>query len=138
MNIFKKIIELSENLYYYIKFFCSDVKNETIWAYQRLFRSYDDRWKWDVGGELNPILIDCLTFYKNKTSCYPISVANKEEWNKILETMIEGFKAGRDLDYMNYKEFKSDDELVKEYNCLRKIKNKGMKLFAKHYSDLWS
>jgi hypothetical protein len=137
MNIFKKIIELPENLYYHIKFFCDDVRNETIWSYQRLFRGYDDRWRWDVAGELTPILIDCLTFYKNETSCYPSSLANREEWNKILDDIILGFKARKEIDFLFQKEFKTDDDLLKEYRKLEKIKIRGMKLFSKYYDSLW-
>jgi hypothetical protein len=134
----KKLIEFPENLYYDIKFFCNDVKNEIMWCFQRIFRGYDDRWHWSIADELTPILIDCLNFYKKSKDGYPCDFKTREEWNNIIETMIEGFKAGRDLEYIYYKKFKSDDELVEEYNRLRKIKDKGKKLFAKYYDNLWS
>ena len=133
----KKIIELPENILFDIENLISNIKNNAIFAYQRLVRGYDDRWKWSIKDELTPILIDCLNFYKKQEE-YPCNFKDKEEWNKAIDDMLAGFKAGRDLDYVIYKEFKSDDELVKEYNRLRKIKDKGMKLFSKHYSDLWS
>ena len=133
----KNLIELPENLYFDIENLISNIKNETKFAYQRLFRGYDDRWYWSIKDELTPILIDCLEFYKKQEE-YPCNFKDKEEWNKIIETMIEGFKAGRDLDYVMYKDFENSEDMVKEYNRLYKIKNKGMKLFAIHYSDLWN
>jgi len=132
----KNLIELPENILFYIENLISNIKNETKFAYQRLFHRYDERWFWSIKDELTPILIDCLEFYKKQEGC-PVGVKDKEEWNKIIETMIEGFKAGRDLDYVGHN-FENSEEIVKEYNRLYKIKNKGMKLFAKYYDSLWS
>jgi hypothetical protein len=132
----KKLIELPENILFDVENLISNIKNETMWAYQRLFRSYDDRWFWSIKDELTPILIDCLNFYKKQDGC-PAGVKNKEEWDNIIETMIEGFKAGRDLDYVGHN-FENSEDMVKEYKRLYKIKNKGIKLFAKYYDSLWS
>jgi hypothetical protein len=133
----KKLIELPENILFDVENLISNIKNETKFAYQRLFRGYDDRWYWCIKDEITPILIDCLNFYKKQKEGYPCDFKTREEWLKVIDTMIDGFKAGRDLDYVGHN-FENSKDMVKEYKRLYKIKNKGMKLFAKYYDYFWN
>lgn len=138
MNYLKKLIELPENLYYDIDSFFNNIKNEIVWGWERLFIGYDSRWHWSISDELTPILIDCLNYYKINKEGYPSDFKSKEEFNKTIDIIIDGFKAGRDLDYVGYKDFENSEEIVKEYKRLYKIKKKGLALFVKYYDCFWN
>jgi hypothetical protein len=115
-----------------------DIKNEIKFGYQRLFRGYDDRWFWSISNELTPILIDCIKFYKKEGDGYPKDFKNREEWVKILDDILLGFQIKKELYDINVDEFESEDDFIKEYKHLEKIKIKGMKLFSKYYDCLWN
>ena len=48
MNYLKKIIELPENMFYDISNFIKDSRNQIVYAWQRVFRGFDDRMFWGI------------------------------------------------------------------------------------------
>lgn len=122
-----------------------DLLKEVKWAYQRVYRGWDDRAVWSVDAWLDDIMPDILVKLKEEKwgtpSDYFPNVENiteeeerkaSELWNKDLDKMIVGFLCSRrlrDLDY-NWKD--KEEEAV-----IRKLFEEGMGLFVKHYHSLW-
>jgi hypothetical protein len=117
---------------------------ETKYAFQRVFRGWDDRVPWNIYAYLSDMLPIWLKILKENKQGIPASVfeglpyedentcsysdesweiANKR-WESILDGIILGFETVRD-----------DDWLV-EKGSKEKF-NKGMKLFSKHFLSLW-
>lgn len=128
----------------------NNILNEIRWAWQRVFRGWDDRAVWSVDHWLDNMLPDILSILREDKYGVPGIIFKKDEidekghvseenhkkakdrWNRELEKMITGFyssKKLRDLDY-NWK-----DE--KEKADLEKVFNEGMKSFVKYYHWLW-
>jgi hypothetical protein len=90
-----------------------DVKNEIKWAYQRVFRGWDDRVIWSIDWYLAEYLPVWLEELKNsKHGCPMIMVPEgddsteytdddwnivKENWNKTIDIMIDGFRAAKEI-----------------------------------------
>ena len=134
----------------FIKNRLDDLIQEIVWAWQRVFRGWDDRAYWSVDYWLNekmPQIIQVLIDKKAGTpfeffdGMTPINnfggYSNKDEetailkWNNILNKIRSGFLANQkmlDEDYDLTKEEK--ENLVLEFQ-------EGMSLFTKYYNNLW-
>jgi len=90
---------------------------ECRWAWQRIFRGWDDRVAWDITSYLLANMPAWLRQLKEHQHGIPIDfaivndlgeyVANEEKWNNTLGRMIDGFEAARiysEADYSVYKE----------------------------------
>jgi hypothetical protein len=115
------------------------------WAWQRIFRKYDDRVIWNIDcflTEMLPIWIRQLK--RNKDGIprimweegmtpidenYNYSEEDNEiarlKWENILDNIAEGFEAGRKI-----QDWESTEELVKKFD-------EGFDLFKKYFFDLW-
>ena len=111
--------------------------NRIKWAWQRVFRGYDDRWHWDLFyASSRPIIENLMWLQKNHSGCpnefYDETKKGDEchKWEDILGKMAQGFEAGLEID---------DKMLYKgdEYDKLMEQYNKGMELFVKYYRGLW-
>lgn len=60
---------------------------------------------------------------------FPESLSSKEEWEEVIEEMIQGFIAVLELDGPN---LTSDEE-----RYLNDLFTRGMAFYTKHYADLW-
>lgn len=90
----------------------SDWPYEIKWAWQRVFRGYDDRVTWDVSYYLGPMILEALrNFKKSDRMGYPVLIwegvegmdqnfnmpegvpdPNIAKWEQILDDMIEGWE----------------------------------------------
>lgn len=140
----------------------NDWKSEIIWAWQRVFRGYDDRITWGLNDWLNENLPKILRKMKSFVHGYPSTPFKKKikndidsikEWKNILEQMAKGFESAEkisDKEYMkkiklkkarkdmfgqdSYIDYKFDK---KYYNKLYKEFEKGIDLFKRWYFNLW-
>jgi len=126
----------SMNPIYSIPRFFSNIKSQIKWAWQRVFRGYDDRWYWSLDGHLNWIIPICVRKMKKGMGC-PSSLYNKKnkrdeckEWHKILEKIAQGFEANEKIFSKYLWKGKRFEKLDKKYKD-------GMKLFVKYFDNLW-
>ncbi len=94
------------------------MRNNIKWAWQRLTRGYDDRLFWAMDSYLDPIILAGLKNLKENGMGYPPGITQKK-WNKVLDTMIEGFEI----------------DTFSERNM--KKRKKALVLFAFYYDTLW-
>lgn len=124
---------------------------EIKWAYQRIFRGWDDRVIWSIDyylSEVIPQWMDTLKKEKRgipiemfnpddwdkKNSCYKDGTEDiaSEKWDKILEDIRNGFLANKKI---------HDDDLwtnKPEYDKLNDVFNEGFDLFKKYFGNLWN
>jgi len=123
----------SDNFIYSIPRWISNVKYETKWAWQRVFRGFDDRWYWSLNSQLALIIPKCVRKMKDGYS-YPFGI-NYKQWKEILEKIALGFEAIEKID----EDFLLKDipSKRKKYEKLEKQYDEGMELFVKWFNDLW-
>ena len=135
---FKKSFDkmFSINPIYAIPRFFDNAKCEIKWAWQRVFRGYDDRWYWGLDSHLNWIIPLVTRRMKDGLGC-PSSLWSKNpkddecrKWHDILEKIAQGFEATEEIS-VNYL-WKG-----KKFEKLDKQRKEGMKLFVKYSDNLW-
>lgn len=102
---------------------------------QRGKRGYADSDVWNLNSYLSSWMPDALEKLRGEGhyAAYPMSILKKgmsddeakEKWDEIVNTIADGFRAAEDQN-----EYGTWDDL-------EKTRIKGMKLFIKHYHDLW-
>lgn len=84
-------------------------------------------------------MIKLLTHLRDNNVGYPSELTEKK-WNNILNDIIDGFQASieiGDIEYDIEYYHKNGEWDYTEYNELDKKFKKGMRLFTKHYRNLW-
>jgi len=119
----------SNNPLYYIPRLFANAKFRLRMAWQRIFRGYDDNWNWGLFHQLNEVAPKCLRKMK-KGMGHPAQLKSLKEWHDILEKMAKGFEASEKIE---------KDWLYKgkRFEKLKAQRDKGLKLFIKHYESLW-
>ena len=123
------------------------ISQQTIWAWQRVFRGWDDRVIWSIDYYLEENIPQWMKGLKEKGHGIPSVLAEDYDlnldthegmqdgikvWGMILDDIAEGFIAKRKLDFY---EIDSDDiEAIEE---AEKSFNKAMSLFVKYFGDFW-
>ena len=125
-----------------------DLMRQIKWAYQRVYRHYDDRVCWSVDYWLDAIMPDILLRLKNTKQGTPIQFYDglphdenynygdegdkiaQERWSEELEKMIAGFLASKKINDLEY-------ETDEEREVLELVFENGMKLFIENYHSLW-
>jgi len=125
--------------FYRIKDFIQMVPRRIKWFFQRGFRGYSDNDQWNLCFYLSSWLPDALEQLKETGYGFPASLITDEtvddkiaskQWNEILKTMADGFRAFNKLDTIEYESEEEEKELIRQFD-------KGMLLFSKHFSNLW-
>ena len=118
------------------------------WAWQRVFKGYDDRATWSIDSYLS-VLISKLVLelkennigipykmYKGMTPvdecCNYSEEDNKtasDKWQEVLSKISKGFKGYTEIDTADYN---SPEEILLEAQF-----SEGFELFRKHFPDLW-
>lgn len=151
----------SNNLIYLIPRKISEAKYAIKWAWQRVFRGYDDTMCWDFHSWISEYFPKILRDLKDNNVGCPSELYDKKakknkecwKWEEILEEMAKGFDAAKSIDNTEYmKEIKlkkpkkdlfGEDTYIdykydeKHYNKLHKEFEKGVDLFKKHFFGLW-
>ena len=126
----------SNNPIYSVPRFFSDIKYEIKWAWQRVFRGYDDNWHWNLDSRLEWIIPKCVRKMKKGMGCpqnlYDCKNKRNEckNWHDIFEKIAQGFEAAEKIK-TNYL-WKG-----KRYEKLNKKYEEGMKLFTEYFNNLW-
>ena len=139
----------------------NDWKYEIKWAWQRVFRGYDDTSVWNLYHHISEQLPKILRQLKNNHLGCPGELfdnkakKNKEchKWEDILEKMARGFDAAVKIgnnEYMKEIKLKKPEKDIfgkdsytgykydkKCYNKLYKEFEEGMELFKKYFFNLW-
>lgn len=103
---------------------------EIKFAWQRVFRGYDDSANWNLETYLAD-LINKITLDMAENGCgYPNGL-NEKKWKEILQQISFGFGSYLEMSSGVYS-FKD-----KEYKRLEKEFKKGLKLFTEYYGNLW-
>jgi len=110
-----------------ISYLLAWVKNIPI----RGLQGYCDDDLWGFSLYLSDILINGLTEFKDKEMGYPCKEDEDPEeaqkrWDEVLDEMIEGFKASRELS----EEYPEDPEKKRKFN-------RAMELFHEYFFSLW-
>ena len=107
---------------------------EIKWFYQRGTRGYSEKDTWSIDWYILKIMIPMLQNLRDTHHGVPGELTD-EEWIKILNDIIEGFKAGKrviDLDYPS-----DDRDWVKHQKEDEETFNKAFELFHKWFFALW-
>lgn len=88
---------------------------------QREERGFDDTETWSLDVTFAKFLVPRLKRFKELNNGIPNGL-NEQEWNNILDEMIEGFEGIITDDLINPRNEKAD---------------KALKLFTEHYFSLW-
>lgn len=130
--------------------FIQEWKRQIKWAWQRVFRGWDDTAVWSVDSYLAEIIPQLLTALKEKKQGIPISVFDdepevleggvigygeesmkkaEEKWDKILDTIIYGF-----TEYT-----RAENELVsiEEWKGVREKLSESFDLLNKYFDGLF-
>lgn len=116
----------SNNPWYLIPRTLSDMKWGIKKAYQRVVYGYDESFWWDFHSHHTDLMLGNLKKLKEKSHGYPAKFENEQEWQVLLQQMIDGFEAAKRMD--GEFEYKSEDE---------EIFKKGMQVFTDYYFNLW-
>ena len=121
---------------------------EFYWAYQRIFRGWDNRVVWSIDwylAEKIPLWIQRLketkhgvpfSMFTDDQLSSPNGISNEStdiasiKWNVVLDKIILGFES-----YIKFKDMY--DIHSDEYIQLDKDFKIGFNLFKKHFGDLW-
>jgi hypothetical protein len=119
-----------EGLYWRIYYTIKDWMYEVKWAYQRVFRGYDDLATWNLESHIAELVNKVTLDMADNSVGYPNGLTEKK-WKEILQQISFGFGS--------YIEMRSGFYLSTdpEYKRLKKEFHKGMVLFAKHFGSLW-
>ena len=108
------------------------------WILQKVFRGYNDFDLWNLDYHFAKLILKRLKAFKQmKRFCYPppenpkcTEIKNEEDWEKVLDDMIEGFETyiiERDDDY----EFS-----IEKCNQFQQKIDRGLYLFEKYFGYL--
>lgn len=119
-----------EDLYWKIHYTLLDWRNEVKWAWQRVFRGYDDTAYWCLNDYLAKIINQVTFKLVNEGSGHPTKLTEKK-WKNILNQISFGFGSYLEIQSGFY------DEKDPEYKRLEREFQKGLELFCKYYNNLW-
>lgn len=124
--------------------FFSVIWSGLVWAWQRVFRGWDDRVIWAIDQHLSEVVPEWLeaihsrkygipgACFEDITDDSPEAMkAAEEKWDSIISDMIAGFEAANT---MIVRWYMLSEEKHKE---LEEIRLKGMNLFVEYYFSLW-
>lgn len=100
--------------------------------YQRAKNGYSYQDVWSLDSYLDEMLPKALRELAKVNNGYPQELESLEEWNDILEEMVQGFEAHKKISELEF-----DIDNPKEYKELENKFKKGMKLFVRYYGSLW-
>lgn len=104
---------------------------------QRAEQGYSEWDFWNFHDYHSWMMINVLERFKTGNG-YPAELESMDEWVKILDQMIDGFKAHTDISEMTgYDNKPKDMSYIEWQKPLLKRYKRGMKLFTKYYGSLW-
>lgn len=114
------------------------------WFFQRGKRGWADCDTWNFDWYLSNVIIGGLEYFRDNNHSYPSELSSVEEWNSVLDQMIDGFKSWQKIVGFGNGEYfsKLTDELgEKEASRIYEQKlaevEEKMSLLIKWYGNLW-
>lgn len=142
-NMIKKIITFLEevvwwNIDFYLDKFIYNPKREIKYAWQRVFRGWDDTACWGIDDYFLLNFTEILKRFKEKLHGFPISVGSEKKWKHLIQQMIDGFEAGKRVSWAtNWEgEHSADEAMLLDRKDTKKL-NKSLLLFVKYFDELW-
>ena len=127
----------SNDLKYAVPRWFEDKKSEIKWAWQRVFRGFDDRVYWGLYNHLEWIIPKVVRWMKKNHHGCPSNLYDKTrkgnecwKWTEILEKIAKGFESAEKIDNKFLFKGKRFEKLNKQYK-------EGMKLFVRYFRNLW-
>ena len=129
-----------------------NTKYEIKWAWQRVFRGWDDRITWSIDGWMNENMPEIIRKMCSFAHGVPANIDSSKEWKNILEKIATGFDSARQLSESAYMKKVPIKKPIKMFGILRNYKYEvdekklkklednfdyGMKLFCRYYHNLW-
>jgi hypothetical protein len=99
------------------------------WKLQRDERGFDDTETWNLDVTLAKFIVPRLKVFKELNNGYPSKFKAKEEWDKVLDEMIEGFEL-----YSDKWKCSSDQNML---NLEEHKRKQAVKLLGEYFYDLW-
>lgn len=99
-------------------------KRQAKWRKQRKKYGYDTTELWSLDSTIAKFILPRLKAFRSFRCGYPGALNSREEWDAILDVMIQGF------------EIQADDSRWHEYGADNKI-DAGIKVFCEWYCALW-
>ena len=96
--------------------------------YQKITRGFTDEEIWNLDNTIAKWLLPRLKYLKENTCGYPPDLKTFEEWQDILQKMINAFELyNSDSNKFDLKQLKTEQEIIEE----------GIHLFGKYFGYLW-
>jgi hypothetical protein len=122
-----------------------DCLREVRWAWQRVWRGWDDRVTWDIAGYLSGVMPAWVRKMRAETIGYPAGPGFEDlpeaeavaKWDAILTDIADGFAAHNAEEDVLW----GKDETLEVYNAriapLHRKRDKGLVLFMWYFGSLW-
>ena len=117
-------------MYYGIKLKRGD-KRIKKYAKQRKERGFDDTETWSLDQSIAKFVLPRLKRFKEINNGFPCHLKS-EEWNNILDQIIDGFECVIKREDWELKPSDTDS-----WHEINKRAENGLKLFAEHFRELW-
>ena len=121
--LYEKEIGVDPNKYWWKEM--GDDNRQSQWKLEKQKYGFDERETWDLDRVFLTWIYPRLKMFREVNNCHPAKMT-MEEWNKILDEMIEGFGCSLKDNHAT-----ADDSVISE-----KLQ-KSLKLFAEYFNDLW-
>jgi len=120
----------SNNLIYSIPRWFHNQRYKIKWAWQRVFRGWDDRFQFEFCGMFPDLIIGVCDSMIKYSNGHPAFLKSMKQWHSILRQIKKGF-----VEYNRH----GDDELlsINEQKKISKELKKSLLLLAEHYESLW-
>jgi hypothetical protein len=123
-----------------------EVLNQTKWAWQRVYRGWDDRVVWSIDDYLSKMIPQWIKQLKEVKHGIPIEMFDSEDWDEEKSTYIQNAEERAEKKWDNIL-----DQIIDGFEAYEKMKEKyvyedlelknkfenGFNLFMKYFSGLW-
>ena len=121
--LYEKEIGVDPNKYWWKEM--SDDGRQPQWELEKQKYGFDERETWDLDSVFLAWIYPRLKMFREVNNCHPAKMT-MEEWNKILDEMIEGFECSL-----------KDNHVTADDSVIREKLQKALKLFAEYFNALW-
>jgi hypothetical protein len=119
----------SNRLIYLIPRTIKDKWYQVKWAWQRVFRGYDDRFCFEFCGMFPDLIIGVCDSMIQYGMGHPSKLKSMKQWHSILNKIKKGF-----IEYQKIDEMLLDQKQLKK---AQKELDKSLDLFKEFYGNLW-
>lgn len=126
--------------FYRFRGHCRELRNIIKWAFQRMFRGYDDWETWELHHNFVTRYKKILSQFRKEHHGYP-SDLTEEQWDGIIDRMIHCLDM-MDEDYVGelLDAYKPEDCITSPksiYDIMTEYKNEFFQMFSEWFYNLW-